>query len=177
MQSITVAVVDDDEGRRAKSERYLQSELGIMVLRNVATSKDEVTVDRRRAQRDNITPIDNVVASVRRLKPRVLLANLKQCTDEDCAMLVSLRRECPGTLVVMLVDASASQEQQVIQALAYGAKGYLNIEEDLPRLSKAVHVIDRGETWVPRKMLDRMMDQVLDWCNGNSLGEQLDPAC
>ncbi|MBI5430619.1 MAG: response regulator transcription factor [Nitrosomonadales bacterium] len=176
MQSITVAIVDDDEGRREKFERYLQHEQGIMVLRNVASSQKEMSVDRRLNQRSSISDIDNVIASVRRLNPRILLANLKQCTDADCALLMSLRRECPNTFVVMLADAPSLPEDQVVQALESGARGYLNIESELPHLSRAVHVIDRGEAWVPRKMLGKIMNTVLQWCHGGSIEAQLDPA-
>jgi len=170
LQSITVAVVDDDAGRREKTEHCLQSEGSVMVLRNAETKKNEVTVDRRRSDRINVSPTENLVAKVRRLKPRILLANLKQCTEGECAMLIALRRECPDTLVVMLVDASASEEEGVINALANGARGYLNVDADMSNLSKAVKVIDRGENWVPRKMLGNIMNQVLGWCSASTIG-------
>lgn len=177
MQAITVAITDEDGGRRAKFERSLQGEQGIEVLANTKTGESDMTGERRLIPRAGITAIEDVVARVRRLNPRILLANLKQCTDADCAMLVSLRRECPGTLVVLLADESAQQEDQVMRALAKGARGYLNIEADPAHISKAVHVIDRGEAWVPRKMLGKIMDQVLHWCHGSSVEAHLDPAC
>jgi len=176
MQIITVAIADEDAERRAKFENSLQGEEGIMVLKNATTSEGEMTIDRRLNTRTSISAIDNVVARIRRLNPRILLANLKQCTDADCAMLVSLRRECPETLVVLLADESVQQEDRVMQALASGARGYLSPEADSRYLSKAVHVIDRGEAWVPRKMLGKIMDQVLHWCLGNSIEVHLDPA-
>ena len=177
MQPITVAIADEDGGRRAKFEHSLQGEQGIKVLTNVTTSEGDMATNRRLKPRTNITAIEDMVARIRRLNPRILLANLKQCTDGDCAMLVSLRRECPETLVVLLADESVQQEDQVMQALASGARGYLNIEADSLHLSKAVHVIDRGEVWVPRKMLGKIMDQVLHWYHGSSIEVHLDPAC
>jgi len=177
MQPITVAIADDDGGRRARFERSLQSEQGIHVLADVATSEGGMAGNRRLSPRANISAIENVVARIRRLKPRVLLADMKQCTDEDCAMLVSLRRECPDTLVVLLADESPQQEERVMQALAKGARGYLNLEEDTPHISKAVHMVDRGEAWVPRQMLGKVMDQVLHWCHESSIEVNLDPTC
>lgn len=176
MQIITVAIADEDAGRRAKFENCLQGEEDVMVLKNATSSEGEMTIDRRLNPRKNISAIDNIVAMMRRLNPRILLANLKQCTDEDCAMLLSLRRECPETLVVLLADESVQQEEQVMQALASGARGFLSPEADSRYLSKAVHVIDRGEAWVPRKMLGKIMDQVLQWCLENSIEVHLDPA-
>lgn len=169
MQPITVAIADEDADRRAKFEQSLQGEQGIKVLTNVTTSEGGMTKNRRLKPRTNITAIEDAVARIRRLNPRILLANLKQCTDADCAMLESLRRECPETLVVLLADESVQQEDRVMQALARGARGYLSPEADSLYLSKAVHVISRGEAWVPRKMLDKIMDQVLHGSHGNSI--------
>ena len=123
MQIITVAIADEDSERRAKFENSLQGEEGIIVLKNATTSEGEMTIDRRLNPRTSNSAIDNVVARIRRLNPRILLADLKQCAEEDCAMLVSLRRDCPETLVVLLADESVQQEDRVMQALASGARG------------------------------------------------------
>ncbi len=134
--------------------------------------------DRRRISRSNVTAVEDRVARVRRLKPRVLFANIKQAIEDDYALLESLRRECPQTLVVLLTDDPDHQEDQVMQALASGARGYLDIKSDTfnVNLSKAVHVVDRGEAWVPRKMLGKIMSQVSLWCQVSSRGGHLDPA-
>lgn len=164
MQPITVAIADSDRERQTKFEQSLQAEKGIRVLTNVASSERERATERRLKTRTEISAIEDIVARVRRLNPRVLFANLAQCMDADCAMLTSLRCECPGTLVVLLADATV-QERQVVQALASGARGCLNSESASSDLSKAVHVVERGEAWVPRKMLGRIMDEVLHWRN------------
>ena len=132
--------------------------------------------DRRLTPRTNITAAEDMVAKVRRLSPRVLFANIKQCLDADCALLVSLRRECPQTLVVLIGDDSDQQEDQVIQALESGARGYLSTEADLFHFSKAVHVIDRGEVWVPRKMIGKIMDSISQWYHQDGKESHLDPA-
>lgn len=176
MQPITVAIADADRERQTKFEHSLQSEQGIRVLTNVASSKNDMASNRRHKPRTSISVIEDAVARVRRLNPRVLLANLNQCMDADCAMLVSLRRECPETLVVLLAD-EAVREDQIIQALASGARGCLSGESALSSLSKAVHVVDRGEAWVPRRMLGKIMDEVLHWGHESSAEVRLDSAC
>lgn len=176
MQPITVAIADTDRGRQTKFEHSLQGEEGIRVLTNVVSSEGDVVNNRRLKPRTSISAIEDAVARVRRLNPRVLLANLNQCMDEDCAMLVSLRRECPETLVVLLSEETV-REDQVIQALARGARGCLSRESAPPYLSKVVHVVDRGEAWVPRKMLGKIMDEVRHWCHESSAEVRLDSAC
>jgi len=176
MQPITVAIADSDWRRRTIFEQSLQGEQGIRMLTNNATNGGNVVQDRRLTPRVNITAVEDVVARTRRLNPRILLANLNQCTDEGCAMLVSLRQECPETLVVLLADESA-QEDQIMLALAKGARGCVNPKSDPTHFSKAAQMIDRGEAWVPRKMLGKIMDEVLYFCRTNSAEASLDPAC
>lgn len=166
MQPITVAIADENVERRARFERSLQGNQGVRVLTNTTTNEGGATGERRLSSRANMTAIEDVTARTRRLSPRILLVNLKQCTEADGALLESLRRECPDTLVVLLAEESDQQEEQIMQALAKGARGYLGFEADPMLVSKAAQVIDRGEAWVPRKMLGKIMDQMLNWCHG-----------
>lgn len=176
MQPIAVAIADPDRGRQTKFEHSLQAEQGIRVLTNVASNEGDMASNRRLKPRTSISSIEEAVARVRRLNPRVLLANLNQCLDADCAMLVSLRRECPETLVVLLADETV-REDQVMQALASGARGCLSGESAPPYLSKVVHAVDRGEAWVPRRMLGKIMDEVWHWCHESSAEVRRDSAC
>ena len=72
----------------------------------------------------------------------------------------ALHREYPETLVVLLTDKSA-KEEEIMQALANGARGCLDHEAAPSYFLKAVRVVDRGEIWVTRKMLGKIMDKVL----------------
>lgn len=141
MRAITVAIADDNGSQRARYKNLLQCAKGIKVLTYTAIISAED------------------ISKIRLLKPRVLLVNLKQCAD--CAVLDSLRRECPETRVILVTDESFQQEDQLVQALAKGARGYLSLETGLAHFSKAVHLIDSGEAWVPRRMLGKVLDQLL----------------
>ncbi|MES1981112.1 MAG: DNA-binding response regulator [Pseudomonadota bacterium] len=145
------------------------------MLTNSTTTDGNALNERRLTPRGNISAVEEVVARTRRLNPRILLAYLNQCTDAGCAMLVSLRRECPETLVVLLADESA-HEDQVMLALAKGARGCVNPKADPTHFSRAAQMIDRGEAWVPRKMLGKIMDEVMQFCHANAEAT-LDPAC
>lgn len=165
IQPVTVAIADADRDRRAGYERLLQGEIGITLLTNVTSSNevsnDHAFVNRRLKPRTNVTASEDEVARIKRLKPLVLLVNLNQCTDEDYALLLSLRRECPQALMVLLADDSI-HESQIIQALEIGARGYLKYETVQLHLSMAIRVVGRGEAWVPRKMLGNIMDHMLN---------------
>jgi DNA-binding NarL/FixJ family response regulator len=164
MQQISVAVADTDSERRAGYERFLQSQPGLKLLANVASSHEasngRAFVSRRLNPRTDVTANENEVARIKRLKPLVLLVNMNLCGDEDIALLLSLRHECPGVLMILLADDSVN-ENQMIGALEIGARGYLKSETVQHHLTRAIQVIGRGEVWVPRKVLGNIMDRML----------------
>ncbi len=160
MQTVTIAIADADPGRRTKLEQSLRGGEGIKVLTNVMSNGSEASIDRRRKSRTSMAIIEDVVALVARLNPRILFVNLDQSADEDFALLEALRCECPETLVVLLTDKSAADDR-IIEALANGARGCLSHESDPFYFSKAAHMVDRGEVWVTRRMLAKIMDKVL----------------
>ncbi|MEP6605473.1 MAG: DNA-binding response regulator [Nitrosospira sp.] len=160
MQMVTVAIADPDPGRRTRLEQSLQGGEGIKVLTNVMSNGSDVSSDRRLNLRSGITAIEEVIARISRLKPRILFVNLDQSEAGDFALLEALHRECPETFVVLLTDKSA-KEEQIMQALANGARGCLNREADPFYFLKAARVVDRGEIWVTRQMLGKIMDKVL----------------
>jgi DNA-binding NarL/FixJ family response regulator len=162
-QSVTVAIADADRERRAGYERLLQGEAGITLLTNSTASHEtgNAFVNRRHKPRTNLTENENEVARIKRLKPLVLLINLNLCTDDDSALLLSLRRECPEAQMVFLADDSI-QEDKILKVLEIGARGYLTYETVRLHLSKAVQVVSQGEAWVPRKMLGSIMEHMLN---------------
>lgn len=163
VQPVTVAIADANRDRRARYERFLQNEPGIALLTstvsNQQASNDHTFVDRRLNPRENLTENEHEVARIKRLKPLVLLVNLNLCTDEDYALLLSLRSECPDALMVLLTDNSI-REDQMLKIMGIGARGYLKHEAVELHISKAIKVVGYGEAWVPRKMMANMMDQL-----------------
>ena len=159
MKKVTVAIADADPARRAKLEQSLQGEQDIKVLTNVLSSEAETSGERRLKPRTDITEIEDVIARIGRLKPRILFVNLDESTG-GFALLEALYREYPETLLVLLTDKSA-KEGEIMQALANGVRGCLDHEAAPSYFIKAVRVVDRGEVWVIRKMLGKIMDEVL----------------
>ncbi|WP_232297960.1 DNA-binding response regulator [Nitrosospira sp. NpAV] len=160
MQTVTVAIADTNPGRRAKLEQSLRGGQGIKLLTNVMPDGSDASIDHQLESDADMTTIEEVVARISQLRPRILFINFDQSTEWDFALLGALQRACPETLVVLLTDKSA-QDEQILEALANGARGCLNHEADPFYFLKAVRVVDKGEIWVTRKMLAKMMDKVL----------------
>jgi len=104
--------------------------------------------------------IEHNIARIKRLKPRVLLVSTQILLDSDYDFLTAPHDDCHDTLVVMLIDNS-TEENKILKGLACGARGSLNYKADLVTFSKGICAVERGEAWVPRKILRRIMDTVL----------------
>jgi DNA-binding NarL/FixJ family response regulator len=159
MQKVTVAIADTDLARRAKLEQSLQGEQDIKVLTNVISEGRGDSTDHPLDSHADLTEFEDVIARIGLLKPRILFVNLDQSTG-GFALLQALHREYPETLLVLLTDKSA-EEEQIIEALANGARGCLDHEAAPSYFLKAVRMVDRGEVWVTRRMLGKIMDRIL----------------
>jgi DNA-binding NarL/FixJ family response regulator len=60
-----------------------------------------------------------------------------------------------------LVATGPIDEETLLLALAMGARGYLEQATIGRHLAKAVHSINQGEAWVPRRILGKMMERTL----------------
>jgi DNA-binding NarL/FixJ family response regulator len=163
-QMVTVAIADTDPGRRAKLEQFLQEGSDIKVLRNVLPDRSDMpaalATGRRGGYQADATAIDDIVEKISRLSPRILFMHLDPSADGYLDLLEVLHRECPETFVVLLTDKS-TKEEQIIQALAIGARGCLSHEAEPFYFQKAARAVNSGEIWVTRAMLGKIMDMVL----------------
>jgi len=159
MQMVTVAISDTDPGRRAKVEQALQEGPDIKVLTNVLPKEGGRLMDRP-GEPDAAVNGEDMIERIGRMKPRILFFHLDPSAGADFALLETLHRQCPETFVVLLTDKTV-KEELIMQALASGARGCLSHEAEPFYFLKAVRVIDRGEIWVTRRMLGKIMDKVL----------------
>ena len=162
MQSITVAIVniEQDQQRQTPISELLHHNSTHFELLTDPPSDDIQTEERRRIARDDLSFVENTIARIRRLNPQVLLMDASQTMHECCDLLQALQSECPSTQALLVIDDTI-QEDDLIKALACGARGFIAEDLDSIDFSKVVTAIDRGEAWVPRKMTARLMHQIV----------------
>ena len=141
MQPITVTIASPTAIELAVCKIILQREPDFAV---VADSKNWIAV----------------VESVRRSVPRVLLCGFDIRTDEKFPALLALHREFPSMRLVLLVDKVLA-EHRFMHALSIGACAYVAHDEVEQSLARAVRCVDRGEAWMPRKVLGKMVELAL----------------
>ncbi len=164
MQTVSVAIVDDDCERRAWCEHLLEDEFNITILADITSNIEVDSVNsfensRLKTRKDTSENQDQVVR-IKRLKPRIVLINLNSSSnDVDYSLFLSLRRECPEVLVILMGDSI--HEDILIHALELGARGYVKNENIQNDLSKAIQAVGRGEPWISRKLLGSIMNREL----------------
>lgn len=96
--------------------------------------------------------------AVKQLKPQVLVLH-SGLTDEPLDRFVGLLQDkSPGTRILLLIDDQ--EDDLILRALAGGARGYI-VEADIAFfMTKAVHAINLGEAWVPRRMVGNILDHI-----------------
>jgi len=139
MGPITVVVADRRQVQRSLCLRLLEAEVGIRVVGEARSGLEAITC-------------------AARLRPRILLLGLPLVQTESGSLIPALRQKSPQTKIILLTDKDS--DALTLEALASGARGYLDRSVLGTFLPRAVRVVDAGEAWVPRKMVAKIMDRL-----------------
>lgn len=162
MQFITVAVVDieQDQQRHTSISELLRHNTTHFELLTDLPSAHHQSTERRCIARDDLSFIDNVIARIRRLNPQIVLMSVSRAMHECCDLLLALHDHCPGTQALLVID-DGIEENDLIKALACGARGFISERIDSLDFSKVISAIERGEAWVPRRIAARLMHRIV----------------
>jgi DNA-binding NarL/FixJ family response regulator len=140
MRPITVIVAEREKADRAAWVELLAPEPGIRVVGEARSGLEVISVTAR-------------------FRPRVLLLDVGLASAPGAALIPALRQKSPQTKVILLTEGT--NQARTIDALAHGARGYLDKSLVAKFLPRAVRVVDAGEAWVPRKMVAKIMDRLV----------------
>lgn len=139
MPPITVVVAERQKADRTTCLKMLQPETGIRVVGEARSGLEAI----------NCTG---------QLRPRIVLLDLALARVAGSSLIPALRQKSPQTKVILLTDRAS--EARTLEALAHGARGYLDRSMVSKFLARAVRVVDAGEAWVPRRMVGKIMDRL-----------------
>lgn len=161
MSFITVAIVNIEQNQQKMTiHELLHHNAPQFELLTDSPSQGIQSEERRRLARCGLSFVENAIARIRRLKPQILLMNTSRAMHECCDLLLALRDQCPGVRTLLVID-EAIEEDDLVQALACGARGFITVDLDSVDLTKAVSAINRGEAWVPRRMTATLMQRIV----------------
>lgn len=139
MDPITVVIADFDQVKRTACEYLLRYEEDIQVVGQAGAVKE-------------------TIAAVVTLKPKVLICKFTLAAPGGFSLLQTLRQEGTNPATLLLTDRWM-QEDKIMEALNAGARGHISVDAMVSQLAKAVRSVGRGEIWVPRQTLGKLLDQ------------------
>jgi DNA-binding NarL/FixJ family response regulator len=99
------------------------------------------------------------VKAVDTRKPRILLIDFNLIREYGHHVLSNFRRRNLRTGIILLSQRASTTE--IVDALCYGAMGYLERKDIHTLLAKSVHAVDRGEAWIPRRITTAIAERLL----------------
>lgn len=108
-------------------------------------------------QIDNSSLLMEVFA---RIRPDILLIDYELATPDPLPALISLRRLSPETKIVVFKDFSTEEEEWALFKI--GVRGCCSSSIDSHSLVNLVKAIQKGELWIRRSLIHRLLSQLLD---------------
>jgi DNA-binding NarL/FixJ family response regulator len=139
MPLTTVLIADFEKAGRATCRRILQPEKTIKVVGEARSGREALT-------------------AVTKLKPRVLLLDLREGGGEGVPLVSTILEKCPKTRIILLSERQSDAD--ILDGLSQGALGYLTKPALPTYLRKAVRAVAAGQAWVPRMMVGRLIDRL-----------------
>ncbi|OLC39850.1 MAG: hypothetical protein AUH81_00465 [Candidatus Rokubacteria bacterium 13_1_40CM_4_69_5] len=112
----------------------------------------------------SVTPIHEardrgeVERALDQLNPAILLLDFPMPGFHRPGSLRSIHALSPSTRTVLLVRSP--DDSAAVGALKEGAKGYCSRTTDPRLLLKAIHLVEKGEFWVRRRVINRLVEEL-----------------
>lgn len=100
-----------------------------------------------------------IIAAMSRLNPNILIFDLDLLGISGLAILQAIRWCSPKTQVLVL--SSHDEEATIVEVLELGARGYV-VKGNGADLGKAIRALQRGELWVRRRDMARVLDRLVN---------------
>ncbi|MFG3260507.1 response regulator [Streptomyces sp. NPDC048172] len=135
-RKLTVLIADDQPLVRRGLALVLRSDPGIEVVGEVGDG-------------------EQAVEAAHRLRPRVVLMDIRMPVLDGVQATARLTAELPGCRVLAL--STFDRDEYVVRALRAGATGFLPKDVSPEELAAALHTVDRGEAVVAPRLLTRLI--------------------
>lgn len=97
------------------------------------------------------------ISMVTELKPDILLLDIGMQKLDGFNTLPMIRKKSPDTKALILTASCV--EEDMLEALKEGAKGYLTKNAGRSSLIKAIKAVCAGEMWLDRKLMSRFFEK------------------
>lgn len=135
-KNVTVIIADDQTLFREGIKDLLEDEAGITVVGEASTGPE-------------------AVAMAKKIKPDVILMDIKLPQMDGVSATRIIRKECPQTNVIML--SSYEDEAHVTEAIQAGANGYLSKMLPASELVHALKTFTSDGVMIPQPLMGKLI--------------------
>lgn len=112
-----------------------------------------------------------LIKSLAGLRPCILLLDLNLPGLGGVEGISAVRRVSPGSKIVLL--GGPLREEVLVDALKAGIRGYCPLDIEPRLLKKAVVSVHKGDIWIERKIVARLLKELADSTTGRANGKPL----
>jgi DNA-binding NarL/FixJ family response regulator len=146
-KKITVVIADDQTLFREGIKDLLDNEKNIQVIGEAADGREALRM-------------------VKKLKPNVILLDIKLPHMDGIEAARQIHKECPSTNVLML--SSYEDESHVMEAIQAGANGYLSKMLPATELVNALKTFANQGVMIPQPVMSKLIDGLRSMGSSNS---------
>ncbi|MFC2158712.1 DNA-binding response regulator [Acidobacteriota bacterium] len=106
--------------------------------------------------------IESFLESIKNLQPHVILfTNTETLPNlrEICKAITEITKDHLKSQMILLGNIPSQEE--IVSLINTGVRGYFDLNEASEQLGEAIHVVDRGEIWLPRDKMSSIMDRIV----------------
>lgn len=101
---------------------------------------------------------DVAINVVEKIQPDVVLLNFNVAKQNTSNCIRLILTACPKSKIVIVADKL--EEEELINCLLAGAKGYQEMQQLGAYAGKLITVVFNGEAWVTRRMVSILLDKL-----------------
>lgn len=86
------------------------------------------------------------------------LVLLGDCSSQNLSdVMTTLKSSCPGVRIIVM--GSGMKDETILDAIAFGATGYVDSSASPTDFGKALRMVSQGSAWAPRRVLSMLIER------------------
>jgi len=136
---------------------YCTSELilsGILKALEPASDIEVINIEK--------STIESFLESIKKLCPHIVLLTKSEPLPnirEICKAIREISKEQAKSQLILLGNIPSHEE--IVGLMNTGVRGYFDLNDPSNQLADAIHIVHKGEIWLPRDKMSSIMDRII----------------
>ncbi|TET68803.1 MAG: response regulator transcription factor [Candidatus Aminicenantes bacterium] len=106
--------------------------------------------------------IESFLESIKKLCPHIVLLTKSEPLPnirEICKAIREISKEQAKSQLILLGNIPSHEE--IVGLMNTGVRGYFDLNDPSNQLADAIHIVHKGEIWLPRDKMSSIMDRII----------------